>query len=65
VSPESVKEGKQVVVNDSDHAIIYTVAEIQGFGVRLEYECAGKLLNAGWLDVSYLQNPTSKQMKNN
>lgn len=62
---KKVTVGMKVCVNDLPDSIVYTVAEKNGFNVRLTYEIDdGSTVDGGVIDTSYLKKPTKLQLQN-
>lgn len=62
---DEVTIGMLVAVNDLNDGVVYTVAEKDGFLVKLTYrDGLNNVVSAGIIDVYTLRKPTKKQLKN-
>jgi hypothetical protein len=65
MKPVEIYKGLKVVTNDSPHATIYTIDEINGNYVHLVYRLLnGAQADGAWIDVSVLRLPDIYQMAN-
>jgi hypothetical protein len=61
---EEVKTGMKVVATNSVHATVYTVKTISNHNVELMFAVNGQVINAGVLNVIFLNCPTTEQLIN-
>lgn len=62
---QEIKTGMKVVATHLPNATVYTVKDINKFTVSLGYTgLNGKELDAGVLDVCFLNRPTKEQLAN-
>lgn len=55
--------GDKAVLNTLADAVVYVVAEVEGFSRRLEYKNdAGDTRDGGWVDKCYLREPSKAQL---
>jgi hypothetical protein len=60
----NVTIGMQVTVSDAPDTVVYTVAEKNGFIVRLDYVTeSGQKVSGGYIDTSVLRKPTKAQLQ--
>lgn len=52
---DEAKIGMKVIVNDTPDAMIYEIADIDGFEAHLVYQTRMGIVGAGWVDISILR----------
>jgi hypothetical protein len=62
---QEIKTGMKVVATHLPNATVYTVKDVNKFTVSLGYTALnGQELDAGILDVCFLNRPTKEQLAN-
>jgi hypothetical protein len=60
MNPKQLSVGMRVVVVDEPDAHVYTIAQIDGFNVKLVYPLkSGKIVDGGVCDASYIKRIVS------